>query len=108
MAHLGGHGLWPVGPVIGVVLPPLWHRGHKGCRYVAASEAGDDLDHEAGEGPRRLCNLPAANRITKASPYFRQKAAGLVSAAAGRFRQAGQYSVAGGPPRREFAVWRSN
>jgi hypothetical protein len=30
LAHLGGHGLWPVGPVIGVVLPPMWHRGHKG------------------------------------------------------------------------------
>ena len=29
LAHLGGHDLWPVGPVVGVVLPPLWHQGHK-------------------------------------------------------------------------------
>jgi hypothetical protein len=34
VAHLGGHGLWPLGPVVGVVLPPLWHQGHKGPTYV--------------------------------------------------------------------------
>jgi hypothetical protein len=28
-----------------------------GCRYVAAGEAGEDLDHEAGEGLRHLCYL---------------------------------------------------
>jgi hypothetical protein len=28
----------------------------RGCRYVAAGEAGEDLDHEAG-----VSDLPAAN-----------------------------------------------
>jgi hypothetical protein len=36
LAHLGGHGLWPVGPVLGVVLPRLWHGGHKGQAMAGA------------------------------------------------------------------------
>src|SRR5258707_12947930 len=34
MAHLGSHGLWRLGPVLGVVLPPLWHQG---CEPMTAT-----------------------------------------------------------------------
>jgi hypothetical protein len=30
MAHLGIQPVRSWGPVVGVVLPPLWHQGHKG------------------------------------------------------------------------------
>jgi hypothetical protein len=41
VAHLGGHGLWPAGPVIGGVLPPLWHQGRKGQPMPRISRGGN-------------------------------------------------------------------
>ena len=45
MAHLGGHGVWPLGPVVGVVLPPPWHRGHRASQLAGIDgvEGGPEM-----------------------------------------------------------------
>ena len=51
MAHLGDGGRPSWRPLIGVVLPPLWHQGHKGnapdCR-------GGQLPQDRGRGGRTV------------------------------------------------------
>jgi hypothetical protein len=79
MAHLGGRGLWPVGPVIGVVLPPLWHRGHKGQAIHGILRGGAEGDPVAiartpqgcGREPRILLRFGGPGAWLDRRPHLR-------------------------------------
>jgi hypothetical protein len=61
LAHLGCHCLWLVGPVIGVVLPPLWRQGHKRQSMMCA--AASSLGRSRGRpATRRASTSPMDDR----------------------------------------------
>jgi hypothetical protein len=60
LAHLGDGGRPSWRPLIGVVLPPLWHQGHKGATYAPDRCAGQ-LPQDRGRGPQAPVAAPTGS-----------------------------------------------